>query len=85
MHLTAFRKWIRNVYATQDEELDCDEVFQTLPEYIDSEVAGEETGQLFPDIAHHLNQCAECYDIYVTVRDAALLEREPIVSRVSAD
>ena len=85
MHLTAFRKWIRNVYATQDEELDCDAVFQALPEYVDLKVAGEETSQRFADVELHLGQCAECYDLYVTVRDAALLEREPVSSGVAAD
>jgi predicted anti-sigma-YlaC factor YlaD len=85
MHLSAFRQWIRNVYATQDDELGCDQVLQALPEYVDSEVAGEDLSQRSREVKAHLNQCAECYDLYITVRDAAFVERESAVSKIAAD
>lgn len=83
MQPAAFRKWIRNLYATQDEELDCNELDTILPQYVDLEVAGENASQRFPDAKLHLDQCAECYDLYVTVRDVALLEGEAIAPELA--
>ncbi len=85
MHLKSFRRWVQQVYATQDEELDCNGLFKTIPQYVDLEVAGEEASQRFPEVKLHLDQCADCYDLYVTVRDAALLEYERVTSELAID
>jgi hypothetical protein len=82
MQLDALRKWVRNVYATQDEELDCDGLYIALPQFVDLQVAGEDATERFPDVKLHLQQCAECYDLYHTVRDAALLEHQQIASKL---
>ncbi|MDY7077817.1 MAG: hypothetical protein SXV54_12925 [Chloroflexota bacterium] len=83
MHLKTFRKWIRQIYATRDEELDCNEFFEAIPKYVDVEVTGEKANLRFPEIEHHLNQCPQCYDLYLTLRQAALLESrvEPLESQ----
>lgn len=78
MNFESFREWIRRIYATQDEELDCDGFFEAIPKYVDAEVAGEETNPHFPEIEHHLRQCPHCYDLYLTLRDVALLEDRQI-------
>jgi predicted anti-sigma-YlaC factor YlaD len=85
MHLKSFRQWIQSVYATQDEELDCDQLLSLIPQYVDLQVAGEVANLRFPDAQHHLDQCAECYDLYVTVRDAALLEHQQVGPRVTVE
>jgi hypothetical protein len=74
MRLEMFRKWIRHIYATRDEELGCDELFEIVPRYVDMEIAGERTKPHFSEVEHHLSQCPHCYDLYLTLRDAALLE-----------
>ena len=75
-HLESFQQWVRHIYATQDIELDCDEFFEAIPKYVDTEVAGEKTNPRFQKIEHHLRQCPHCYDLYLTLRDAALLENQ---------
>jgi predicted anti-sigma-YlaC factor YlaD len=75
MYLEAFRKWIRQIYATRDEELDCEGCFDAIPKYVDVEIAGERTNPHFSEVEQHLNQCPHCHDLYLTLRDAALLER----------
>jgi predicted anti-sigma-YlaC factor YlaD len=75
MYLEAFRKWIRQIYATRDEELDCEACFDAIPKYVDMEIAGEKTNPHFSEVEQHLNQCPHCHDLYLTLRDAALLER----------
>ena len=83
MHLKSFRKWIRQIYNTWDEELDCDEVYQVLPQYVELEIAGKEAEQCFPNVRHHLRQCTECYDLHLTLRDVALLEGRQVASEVA--
>jgi hypothetical protein len=73
-HLKPFRQWVRKIYATQDNELDCDGFFEAIARYVDTEVAGKKTNPTFPEVEHHLKQCPYCYELYLALREAALLE-----------
>ncbi len=79
VYLESFRQWIRQVYATRDEELDCDEFYELVPRYVDMEVAGEDASRLFPNVTHHLEQCAECHDMYLALRDVVQLDAHEFV------
>ncbi len=83
MPLKPFRKWVRLIYLTRDDELDCNQLFETIPQYVDLEVAGEDAAAHLPGVKHHLEQCAECYDMYVTLRDVALMEKEFVTSQLT--
>ncbi len=85
MHLKSFRRWVQQVYATRDTELDCMQFFNAVPRYVDMEVAGEEASHRYPNVKIHMDQCAECNDLYITVRDAASLELEELSSRLVID
>ena len=76
MHQRSFRKWIRQVYGTRDVEPDCEELFQVIPQYVEMNLAGKESARHLPEVEHHLRQCAECYDLYLTLRDVAVLEQK---------
>jgi predicted anti-sigma-YlaC factor YlaD len=87
MNLSSFRNWIRRIYATKDKELDCDLVSQTLPPYVEAELAGNDPARRFPKIAHHLSQCPVCQDLYLALREAAraeLEDREAVLVSVHA-
>ena len=79
VHIESFRKLIRRIYNTQDEELDCDALLERLPQYVDLEVAGEDVGRAVPEVNQHLAQCDACQDMYLTLRDAASLESQEAV------
>jgi predicted anti-sigma-YlaC factor YlaD len=83
VHFEWFRKWVRQIYTTQDEELDCDGCFEAIPEYVDMEVAGEKTNPRFPEVELHLRQCPQCYDLYLTLRDVALLESRQVAQQIA--
>jgi hypothetical protein len=83
MQLESFRKWIRQIFLSRDEELDCEQLLEQVPQYVDLEVAGEDADQQFPGILHHLHQCVECYDLYLTLRDVALLEHQKAAPEVA--
>jgi predicted anti-sigma-YlaC factor YlaD len=76
MHLISFHDWIRRIYATRDDELDCDEIFERLPQYVDSIVAGQADPPGFSQVEDHLRQCPYCYDLYLALRDTAALEAQ---------
>lgn len=78
MHLVLFRDWIRRIYATQEEEMGCAEVFEALPIYVDMEIEGEAASECYPGVLLHLEQCPYCSDLYLALREAALLEKEEV-------
>jgi len=74
MRLESFRRWIHRIYTTRDEELDCEGFSRLIPQYVDLQVLGKPADQHFPEVKHHLDQCRECNDLYMTLRDAAQTE-----------
>jgi hypothetical protein len=78
MHLVLFRDWIRRIYATQEEELGCDDVFEALATYVDMEIAGESASECYPGVLLHLRQCPHCSDLYLALREAALLDQQEL-------
>lgn len=45
---------------TQQEELDCDEVFVFMDEYAEALARGEDPGALHPKVKQHLELCRCC-------------------------
>lgn len=82
MPTESFRTWIHQIYTTRDDELDCEEFSETIAQYVDAELAGEEAHVRFPGVRQHLSHCQECYDLYLAMCDAALLEGQPVVSQL---
>ena len=76
MHLLSFHDWIRRIYATQNEELDCDQLLEVLPSYVDREVAVAERPQNATQIEQHLMQCPYCQEVYLALREVAMLEAQ---------
>lgn len=79
MRLVSFHDWIRQIYATRDDELDCDQVFELMAPYVDAVVRGEDKwagASERAEVEHHLSQCPQCTDLFLGLRDAARLERE---------
>jgi len=74
MTIKSFRKWIRLIFGTQEEEADCEAFARVIPQYVDLQVAGEQAEIRFPKVKHHLTQCSECCDLYHTLYDMAFME-----------
>lgn len=60
-------KMLRMIEHTQDEELSCDEVFELLYIYAEMASRGEDVGELFPLVEHHLEMCPDCREEYEAV------------------
>ena len=61
------RWWLGTLETTEDEELDCDVVFEVLDLVAEARARGEDVGELFPAIALHLHHCPSCRDLYDTL------------------
>ncbi len=79
MRFVSFHDWIRRVYATRDDEMDCDEVAELMAGYVDSLVAGEDTGACHSRVEQHLAQCPLCLEVSATLREVALQESERLL------
>ncbi len=59
---------------TKPVELDCNEIFARLDEYVDAVLRGDDLDRLMPDMKHHLEMCKDCfqeYEILVSAIEAA--------------
>ncbi|MGH2521771.1 MAG: anti-sigma factor family protein [Anaerolineales bacterium] len=69
-----WRQWLRQIEATQDEELSCSECFDQISEYVDLELASQPAPERLPQLRQHLDQCRVCREEYEVLRDLARLE-----------
>ena len=70
-----FLHWLEQLYATKENEIDCDRLQALLPAHVDFEINGEN----LPDkqlalVRAHLAQCPDCNEDYQALRAVALLE-----------
>lgn len=71
-----FRHWIHSIFATQDEEIDCGQLFEALSQFVDMEISGEDAARLLPYVQQHLDICPECEDLFEALHEIAQLEAE---------
>ena len=46
------------------DDMNCDEVFEQLDEYVEKEVDGKDAERLMPLLREHLDMCSHCCDEY---------------------
>ncbi len=49
-------------------ELQCDECFERLDEYVDLELQGDDADQRIPGMRPHLEGCPACHEDYESLR-----------------
>lgn len=76
MKMDRYTGWIKNIYNTQAEEIDCAECFDLVSRYVDLELSGGEPETKLPQVIQHLHQCSACREEYETLRDLRNLEEE---------
>jgi hypothetical protein len=76
MQRDRFKKWLRNIFATQAEEISCTECFDLLSGLVEVEARGEALTAKMLQVEQHLAQCRACRDEYEALRDLRRLEDE---------
>jgi len=60
----AMQKIMQMIARTQQQELDCGEVFAVLDQYVEAMLAGENEKEQFALVVHHLDLCRDCLEEY---------------------
>jgi hypothetical protein len=68
-----WRRLLRQLQETQDQELSCSECFDQLSDYVDLELAGQPVAERLPRLRQHLVQCRVCREEYQVLRELAQL------------
>jgi hypothetical protein len=71
-----FDPTVLRLLGTDEPELDCDECFEQLDRYVESEVAGGPSDALVPGPRAHLVGCPACAEEHESLR--ALLELDSV-------
>lgn len=71
-----FADWIGRIYATKEDELDCEQVQSLLPAYVEAGFSQKEMDWLESDIVAHLYQCPDCSETHAGLRFVMRLEAE---------
>ena len=58
-----FTRWIKQIYTTEEHEIDCKQLQNFLPAFVDAEVEGERLPHTAV-IQTHLQRCPDCQEIY---------------------
>jgi hypothetical protein len=53
-------KQVRVVAETREAEIGCDECFERLDNFAESELSGVEASAAMPLVSDHLEKCADC-------------------------
>jgi uncharacterized protein (UPF0335 family) len=58
------KKLLDKLSRTQQDEIDCQEVFELIDVYAEAAAQGQDAGAMLPLVRHHLDMCAECLEEY---------------------
>jgi len=53
-------KLVRVIFETHEAEIGCDECFEQLDIFAETEFSGVEAGAAMPLVGDHLDKCADC-------------------------
>jgi hypothetical protein len=59
-HTSRFRNLIQMIFATQNEDITCEECFEHIDVYVDMLQKGQEPADVLPQVKRHLTQCRCC-------------------------
>ncbi len=66
--------WLAAVSTTEEEEIDCDALFEIVEQVVEAALGGADVRQVVPHVATHLDHCPDCREWYETL--VALFQEE---------
>lgn len=57
-------KMLRVVQATRDVEINCEECYDKIEQFVDMELSGKSPEEAMPLVEEHLHRCSECREEY---------------------
>lgn len=68
-------KLARALEMTREEELGCDECFEELDRFVETDLAGLDAAAAMPLVQDHLDKCGDCREEYQALFDALRAEQ----------
>jgi len=62
-------KFMRILEGVRAEEMSCDEMFNRLDEFVETEVESHDAEKLMPLVREHLDMCPDCEEEYEALLD----------------
>ena len=69
LSLDVLKRMVRSIATTHPEELDCDECFEQLDQFIELELQGKNASEVMPLVEDHLNRCGGCREEFEALLD----------------
>jgi len=66
---------IYRILTTEEKEIDCGQAAELIAQYVELELAGEDVTRLLPQVAQHLRQCDDCFELHEVLHEIAALEQ----------
>jgi hypothetical protein len=60
-------EWLQTIATTEDDEIDCDALFEAAEQLIAAGTRGANVRAVLPRLALHLDHCPDCRELYDTV------------------
>lgn len=73
MNREDFVRWIKEIYQTKDAEIDCNQLQELLPAFVDAEVSGMTMNGEGQSVRLHLSHCPDCHAVYETLHSVVVL------------
>jgi hypothetical protein len=64
------KKLLRVVAETHETEIGCDECFELLDSFAETEISGAEASVAMPLVGDHLDKCADCHSKFEALLSA---------------
>jgi predicted anti-sigma-YlaC factor YlaD len=80
-----FANWVEKIYATEENELDCNQTQTYLPAYVEAEVNGRPQPSHSHMLQAHLAQCPDCRETYVGLQHVLEAEATGELEEISQE
>lgn len=67
-------RWLKAIAMTEDDEMDCDSLFEVMDKAAELAKSGKDVRVLLPQIGVHVDRCPDCREIYDSLE---ALAKEP--------
>jgi len=71
----AFLQWIEQIYATKEDEFDCEQMQDLLPQFVEAELNQTVPPPFAKKFHENLKQCPDCQEIYDGLRYVVEMEQ----------
>ncbi len=70
LNIDILKKMTRSIANTRDEEIGCEDCFEFVDIFVESQLQGKDPAEAMPLVEAHLNRCANCQEEFEALLDA---------------